>query len=238
MESDISNSDALVLVVDHDAVTWARLKTRLERLGVRMEFSDRMPEALLWGHPKGDVCLIIDVKPGGDCFQFQRRLVMSSVCVPIIFVSDCGNISMSVEAIKNGAVDFLGKPCRDDDLLTSIEEGLARDRVWTAEHRALSALEARYDTLSQRERQVMRGVENGRMNKQIAYDLGISEITVKAHRGQVMRKMKATCLPELARMADRIEQKSQSYEDMAFGKMPQIGSRVLLSLPSTSLVLS
>lgn len=133
-----------------------------------------------------------------------------NVFVPIIFVAGCGNIAMSVKAMKNGAVDFLSKPFRDEDLLEAAEIGLARDQAWCDEQRSLSILRSRFETLSNRERQVMDRIVKGKLNKQVAFDLGISEITVKAHRGKVMRKMNATSLPELVRMADKIVQSDTS----------------------------
>jgi FixJ family two-component response regulator len=120
---------------------------------------------------------------------------------------------MSVQAIKGGAIEFLTKPFRDQDLLDAFQLGLARDRAWLETEKAIAALRARFETLTPREREVMALVVTGRLNKQIAYDIGISEITVKVHRGQVMRKMKAASLPDLARMADKLNftaEKSQT----------------------------
>jgi FixJ family two-component response regulator len=148
--------------------------------------------------------LIIDVRPGRDGLQFQQRLAAAHIVVPVVFVTGFANVATSVRAMKNGAVDFLSKPVRDEDLFEAIERALAYDRAWCLEQQLLAGLKGRFETLSLRERQVMARVVEGRLNKQVASDLGISEITVKAHRGRVMRKMKAGSLPELARMADRI----------------------------------
>jgi FixJ family two-component response regulator len=125
--------------------------------------------------------------------------------VPIIFITGYGDIPMSVQAMKGGAIEFLTKPFRDQDLLDAIYQGLARDRAWLENEKATVVLRTRFDTLSPREREVMALVVTGRLNKQIAADIGISEITVKVHRSQVMRKMKASSLPDLARMADRLK---------------------------------
>jgi FixJ family two-component response regulator len=131
--------------------------------------------------------------------------VAANVHVPIIFITGHGDIPMSVQAMKGGAIEFLTKPFRDQDLLDAIQLGLARDRARREEERSLAALRERFDSLTLREREVMAQVARGRLNKQIAGDLGISEITVKVHRGQVMRKMKASSLPDLALMADKLK---------------------------------
>jgi FixJ family two-component response regulator len=157
---------------------------------------------------------VLDVRlPGRSGLDFQRELAVANIHVPIIFITGYGDIPMSVQAIKGGAIEFLTKPFRDQDLLDAIQLGLARDREWLENEEAIAALRARFETLTPREREVMALVVTGRLNKQIAYDIGISEITVKVHRGQVMRKMKAASLPDLARMADKLNftaEKSQS----------------------------
>ena len=205
----------LVIVVDDVSEAWASLSESLRYTGARVMVSDREPEFLLLGRPYTPICLIIDIRPGQDGLQFQQRLAAANIVVPIIFVTGFGNVATSVRAMKNGAVDFLSKPVRDEDLLEAVERALIRDRAWCDEQRALSVLKSRFETLSLRERQVMAQVVEGRLNKQVASDLGISEITVKAHRGRAMRKMKAGSLPELARMADKIAQtNSTPYADM------------------------
>lgn len=193
-----------VLIVDDALDAWASVSDTLHRNGMRVSVSNGVPEFLLSGRPDTPICLIIDLRPGRDGLQFQQELAAANIVVPIVFVTSFGNIATSVQAMKNGAVDFLSKPTRDEDVLDAVESALARDRAWCTEHRALSALRSRFGTLSIRERQVMERVVEGLLNKQVASDLGISEITVKAHRGRVMRKMKASSLPHLARMADKI----------------------------------
>jgi FixJ family two-component response regulator len=151
--------------------------------------------------------------PGQSGLELQRELSTANIQLPIIFITGHGDIPMSVQAMKGGAIEFLAKPFRDQDLLDAIQLGLARDRTWLENEKAQAALRARFDTLTPREREIMTLVVTGRLNKQIAADLGITEITVKLHRGQVMRKMRASSLLNLARMADKLRlttAKSQS----------------------------
>ncbi|MDR6635109.1 FixJ family two-component response regulator [Phyllobacterium sp. 1468] len=202
-----------VIIVAKKSNNWARLGARLHRSGLRLKILDHIPEALLLGNPEFPVCLIIDIGDDSNCISFQQRLVKANIFIPIIFVAEVTDISTSVTAMKNGAIDFFAEPYRDEDLLDSIDTGLARHQAWRLEYQSLVALKRRFDTLSPREVQVMEHVVKGRLNKQVAGDLGISEITVKAHRGHVMRKMKASSLPDLARMADKILQNYPSYDD-------------------------
>ena len=158
------------------------------------------------GRPNGPACLVLDVRlPGQSGLELQRELAASHIQLPIVFITGHGDIPMSVQAMKGGAIEFLSKPFRDQDLLDAIQVGLARDQTRLDDEKSMSALRGRFETLTAREREVMVRVVAGRLNKQIAGDLGISEITVKVHRGQVMRKMKATSLPDLARMADKLK---------------------------------
>ena len=155
--------------------------------------------------PSGPTCLVLDVRlPGRSGLDLQRELSAANVNVPIIFMTAHGDVPMSVQAMKGGAIEFLIKPFRDQDLLDAIQLGLARDRARLDRERELDALRERYDTLTAREREVMEHVVRGRMNKQIAGDIGISEMTVKIHRGNVTRKMQAPSVVDLARMADRL----------------------------------
>jgi len=199
-----TEAEPRVIIVDDDSDVWAPLSNLLHCAGVAVEVSDCVPEFLASGRPDTPTCLIVDVRPGRDGLRFQQQLATANIVIPIIFVTGFGNVAMSVTAMKYGAVDFLSKPARDEDLFEAVELGLARDRTWCAERRSLSTLMSRFETLTHRERQVMAEVVKGRLNKQVAGDLGISEITVKAHRGRVMRKMKARSLPDLARMADKL----------------------------------
>jgi FixJ family two-component response regulator len=150
-------------------------------------------------------CLVLDVRlPGRSGLDFQRELTAANVNVPIIFITGHADVPMAVRAMKAGAIEFLIKPFRDQDLLDAIQLGLARDRARCERESELTRLRKCFGMLTSREREVMAHVVNGRLNKQIANDIGISEMTVKTHRGQVTRKMKASSVPQLTRMADRL----------------------------------
>jgi FixJ family two-component response regulator len=150
-------------------------------------------------------CLVLDVRlPGRSGLDFQRELTAANVNVPIIFITGHADVPMAVQAMKAGAIEFLIKPFRDQDLLDAIQLGLARDRARCERESELTRLRKCFGMLTSREREVMAHVVNGRLNKQIANDIGISEMTVKTHRGQVTRKMKASSVPQLTRMADRL----------------------------------
>jgi FixJ family two-component response regulator len=194
-----------IIIVDDDPGICEALGSLIRSVGVQAKALASVPEFLNEGRPAGPTCLVLDVRlPGRSGLDLQRELAASNVQVPIIFITGYGDIPMSVQAMKAGAIEFLTKPFRDQDLLDAIELGLARDRAWLENEKAIAALRARFETLTPREREVMALVVTGRLNKQIAADIGISEITVKVHRGQVMRKMRAPSLPDLARMADKL----------------------------------
>jgi len=155
--------------------------------------------------PDAPACLVLDVRlPGPSGLDFQRDLAESNSPLPIIFITGHGDIPMSVKAMKAGAVEFLTKPFRDQDLLDAVGAALEKDRVRRSCNMRLAELRARFDTLTARERQVLGLVVTGRLNKQIAGDLGVSEMTVKMHRRQVMRKMQATGVAQLVRLADQL----------------------------------
>ena len=194
-----------IIIVDDDAEVREALSSLIRSVGLQTKALASVPEFLNEGRPDGPTCLVLDVRlPGQSGLDFQRELSAANIHVPIIFITGHGDIPMTVQAMKGGAIEFLTKPFRDQDLLDSIQLGLARDRAWLENDKAVAALQARFETLTPREREVMALVVTGRLNKQIANDIGISEITVKVHRGQVMRKMKASSLPTLARMADKL----------------------------------
>ena len=195
-----------IIVVDDDPGMRESLHDLLRSVGLQVKALASVPEFLKEGRPEGPACLVLDVRlPGRSGLDFQRDLSVANVHLPIIFITGYGDIPMSVQAIKGGAIEFLTKPFRDQELLDAIQLGLARDRAWLEEAKAMAALRSRFETLTPREREVMALVVTGRPNKQIAYDIGISEITVKVHRGQVMRKMNAASLPDLSRMADKLD---------------------------------
>jgi FixJ family two-component response regulator len=203
-----------IIIVDDDPGIREALSSLIRSVGVQARALASVPEFLNEGRPDGPTCLVLDVRlPGRSGLDFQRELATAHIHVPIIFITGYGDIPMSVQAIKGGAIEFLTKPFRDQDLLDAIQLGLARDRAWLENEKVTAALRARFETLTPREREVMALVVTGRLNKQIAWDIGISEITVKVHRGQVMRKMNAASLPDLARMADKLNaagERSQS----------------------------
>jgi FixJ family two-component response regulator len=174
-------------------------------VGLDVKLFSSGPEFLKSGRPESPTCLVLDVRlPDASGLDVQRELASAAIRVPIIFITGHGDIPMSVEAMKGGAIEFLTKPYREQDLLDAVQLGLARDRAERGDEQHLAALKEKFASLTPREREIMHHVAQGRLNKQIAFDMGISEITVKVHRGQVMRKMNAKSLPELARMADRL----------------------------------
>jgi FixJ family two-component response regulator len=195
-----------VLIVDDDPAIRESLSSLLRSVGLDVTVLASLPEFLKSRRPDGPTCLVLDVRlPGRSGLDFQRELSAANIHLPIIFITGHGDIPMTVQAMKGGAIEFLTKPFRDQDLLDAIQLGFERDRGWRESERALVALRERFETLSPREREVMTQVVKGRLNKQIAGDIGISEVTVKIHRGHMMRKMKASSLPDLARMADKLE---------------------------------
>jgi FixJ family two-component response regulator len=198
-------AEPTIIIVDDDPGIRESVESLLRSVGLQVRALASVPEFPEKGRPEGPACLVLDVRlPGRSGLDFQRELVAANINVPIIFITGYGDIPMTVQAIKGGAIEFLTKPFRDQDLLDAIQLGLARDRAWLENENAIAVLRARFETLTPREREVMALVVTGRLNKQIAYDIGISEITVKVHRGQVMRKMEAASLPDLARMADKL----------------------------------
>jgi FixJ family two-component response regulator len=195
----------MVIIVDDDAAMRESLGSLVRSVGLEVTTFDSIPELLELGRLKRPTCLVLDVRlPGRSGLDLQRELKSANIQLPIIFITAHADVPMSVQAMKGGALEFLTKPFRDQDLLEAIQLGLARDRARHENERAFTELRDRFETLSPREREVMARVVKGRLNKQIAADIGISEVTVKVHRGSVMRKMKASSLPDLARMADKL----------------------------------
>src|ERR1700730_14558960 len=202
------DANSTVLVIDDDPDLRASVGRLLRSLGLDAHLFASIPDFLKSDPPDGPACLLLDVRfPGQSGLDFQRELAATNKELPIIFITGHGDIPMSVQAMKGGAIEFLTKPFREQDLLEAIQLGHARDRARLEQERAMAELKVRFEALTPREREVMAFVASGRLNKQIAADLGVSEITVKVHRGQVMRKMRASSLPDLARMADQLHLK-------------------------------
>lgn len=199
------NEEPTVVIVDDDPEIREGLASLLRSVGLQARSLASVPEFLRDGRPEGPACLVLDVRlPGRSGLELQRELAELDIHVPIIFITGHADVPMTVQAMKGGAIEFLTKPFRDQEILDAIQQGLERDRTWLEDKKVTAVIRERFETLSGREREVMAHVASGRLNKQIAFDMGVSEITVKVHRSHVMRKMKASSLPDLARMADRL----------------------------------
>ena len=193
----------IVLLVDDDPDFRDSVARLLRSVGLETRHFSSVADFLQAALPDGPTCLVLDVRlPGKSGLELQRELATADRQLPIIFITAHGDIPMTVQAMKGGAIEFLTKPFRDQELLDAVESGVARDRARRESDKAAHSLRERFETLSSREREIMFQVTVGRLNKQIAGELGIAESTVKVHRTNLMRKMKARSLPELSRMAD------------------------------------
>jgi FixJ family two-component response regulator len=196
---------SLVYVVDDDKAMRNALGTLMRSVGLRVEAFETPEEFLLQLGPSGPSCLILDVRlRGRSGLIFHQELLKKGMRIPVLFITGHGDIEMGVKAMKAGALDFFPKPFRQQDMLDAVAHALAQDGERLAAESAVSGLQALYASLSPREKEVMKFVLTGLLNKQIASELNVSEITVKVHRGHVMRKMDARSLPDLVRKAERI----------------------------------
>ena len=199
------DATSTVLVIDDDVHLRNSLGRLLRSVGLNAQLFASVSEFLKSEPTQGPSCLVLDVRlPGQSGLEFQRELAAAGTALPIIFITGHGDIPMSVQAMKSGAIEFLTKPVRDQELLDAIQFGLARDRIRRENEGALTDLQKRFATLSDREREIMLHVARGRLSKQIAADIGIAEATVKVHRSKAMRKMNARSLPEFGQMVAKL----------------------------------
>jgi len=202
----MSEAQALVVVIDDDPDIRNALQGLLETVDLQAALYATASEFLASKRPQGPCCIVVDVRlPGLSGLDFQQQLARENIPIPVIFITGHGDIPMSVRAMKAGAVEFLTKPLRDQDLLDAIQAALRHDRARLEDERKVADLRNHRDSLTAREREVMALLVSGRVNKQIAAEAQISEVTVRLHRGQIMRKMRASSLVDLIRIADKIK---------------------------------
>jgi FixJ family two-component response regulator len=196
---------SVTFLIDDDASVREGVADLLRSVGLSVQSFGSTQEFLHSKRPDAPGFIVLDVRlPGASGLEFQRTLAQAGILLPVVFISGHGDISMSVRAIKSGAIEFLTKPLREQELLDAVHAGIERDRARRQQASLVAELQDRFDTLTSRERQIIALVVSGRANKQIAYELKLSEMTVKVHRSQIMRKMRAKSLIELVRMADRL----------------------------------
>lgn len=201
----MSPEQSAVFIIDDDASVRESLYSLFRSVGHLTQAFSSPREFLVANLPEMPGCLVLDVRlPGQSGLEFQREAARSGMLLPVVFITGHGDVPMSVAAMKSGAIEFLTKPFRDQDLLDAVHRGIEIDRKRRAEAALVQALRNRFNSMTAREREVMALVANGQLNKQIAAELSLSEVTVKVHRGHLMRKMQARSVPELVRMADRL----------------------------------
>jgi FixJ family two-component response regulator len=201
----MTKEQPIVFIIDDDAAVRETIEDLLRSVGLEVASFGSTQEFLQCKRPDVPSCIVLDVRlPGASGLEFQNALIQRGVHLPIIFISGHGNIPMSVQAMKSGAVEFLTKPLQEQNLLDAVQAGIQRDRARREEAAFVSELRERFDSLTTREREVMALVVTGRPNKQIAAELKLSEMTVKVHRSQVTRKMRAKSVIDLVRMADKL----------------------------------
>jgi FixJ family two-component response regulator len=222
--------ESVVFVIDDDASVRDSLKNLLESVGLHAELFESVHPFMNSRRPDVPSCLILDVRlPGLTGLEFQNELVTSDIALPIIFITGHGDIPMSVRAMKLGAVEFLTKPFRDQDLLEAVRVALDRDRTRRKEERTVAALRARFDALTAREKEVIGLVVAGLSNKQIAAKMEISNATAKVHRANIMRKMQARSLAELLRMGDILGARTENLRSASFADETQPGDSTATS---------
>ena len=205
MTMKIKEGQPIVFVIDDDVAVREGVEDLLRSVGLEVRSFRTAQDFMRDERPDAPACLVLDVRlPGMSGLEFRRKLAKSDVHLPIIFLTAHADVPMSVEAMKSGAIEFLTKPFREQQLLDAVQVGIERDRARRQDSAAVAELQKRLDSLTSRERDVLKLVISGRVNKQIAADLGVSDMTVKIHRSHVMRKMRAKSLIELVRMADKI----------------------------------
>src|SRR5579862_7554703 len=209
----MTDTDPIVFVVDDDASVRDAIKKLISSVGLRIETFGSTREFLAARRPEAPACLVLDVRlPDVSGLEFQRELAEADIRIPIIFITGHADVPMSVRAMKAGAVEFLTKPFRGQELLDAIQEAIAKDRVAWKERAQMAELRSRYDSLTPREKEVLKLVASGLLNKQIGAELGTSELTIKTHRGRVMEKMGADSLADLVKMSERLSPSDTKYK--------------------------